>query len=397
MDMDLTESKINETIDIKEEDIAKINKGKVLKELLTDHTRRQLLRSQKGHENDEAYIIWATNDYAAEGNDYQFSCEICPELITGSHADLIMPRVLKDKMQQVARSKGKAEVFTPSWMCNAQNNLVDEAWFHRKNVFNTEVVREDGTHTWTPTEGKISFEETGKTWEDYIRDTRMEITCGEAPYLVSRYDTTTGEEIPIERRIGLLDRKMRVINENVKDLDNWKKWAKIAYRNIYGFEWQGDNLLLAREALFYTVLDYYEDIQKRLGMKPKKLHPLTMQSFAYIISWNLWQMDGLKFVIPESCTKIDVCTNQTEIDKAINDPYRQMFPEEAGSIPVPIYIQQECFGCASGDHTKHTGIYAKIRDWGVYDSKHKDKNGKIGKDRCDRPFIEIYNEIRIKR
>ena len=377
------EVEVIDKIDIKEDDIAVFNKGKVLKELLTDHTRRQLLREQKGHEEDDAYIIWATDDYKSYGDDYLFACEIKPELITGENRNsIIMPRVLKDKVQQVQRSKDKAEVFTPSWVCNAQNNLIDEAWFGRKEVFNKEEVLKDGTHTWTPTEGNISFEGTGKTWEDYIRDTRMEITCGEAPYLVSRYDTTTGEEISLERRIGLLDRKMRVINENVKNLNEWKKWAKIAYHNIYGFEWQGDNLLLAREALFYTLLDYYEDVQKRLGLKFKKLHPSTMQSFAYIISWNLWQMDGLKFVIPETCHDY----------------------EEITQIPATLFDEAteirkvcSCPGCTSGDNTKHNGIYAKIRDWAVFEDKEKDKNGKTGKERCDRTFIEIYNEAKNKR
>ena len=258
---------INESIDIKEEDIAQFNKGAILKELLTDHTKRQLRRQQTGDKNADAFIIWATNDYVEDnGDEYRFECEIRPELVTGDHRYIIMPRVLKDKMQQAKRSKDKAEVFTPSWVCNAQNNLIDEAWFGRKDVFNREYTSENGEHLWEPTK-VVDFEGSGKSWEDYIRDTRMEITCGEGPYLVSRYDTTTGEEIPLEKRIGLLDRKMRVINENVQSLDEWKKWAKIAYHNIYGFEWQGDNLLLAREALFYTLLDYYEDIQKRLGMK----------------------------------------------------------------------------------------------------------------------------------
>lgn len=373
----IMEVAITDKIDIKEDDIALFNKGKILKELLTDHTRRQMLRSQKGNEDDDAFIIWATDDYASHGEEYQFNCEIKPELITGKHNTLIMPRVLKDKVQQAQRAKDKAEVFTPSWICNAQNNLIDEAWFGRKDVFNTENVLEDGTHLWTPTEGNISFEGTGKTWEDYIRDTRMEITCGEAPYLVSRYDATTGEEIPLERRIGLLDRKMRVINENVKTLDDWKKWTKIAYHNIYGFEWQGDNLLLAREALFYTLLDYYEDIQKRLSLKPQKLHTATMQSFAYIISWNLWQMDGLKFVIPCSCHEYEKVT-KTEAS---------LFEEAKETREIC-----QCPGCTSGDHHLHNGIYAKIRDWGVFDNDHKDKNGKTGKERCDMRFIDIVNK-----
>ena len=46
---------------------------------------------------------------------------------------------------------------------------------------------------------------------------RLEMTCGEAPYLVSLYDTTSGERIPTRQRIGLLDRKLRVVKS---DSDN---------------------------------------------------------------------------------------------------------------------------------------------------------------------------------
>ena len=94
-------------------------------------------------------------------------------------------------------------MFTPSWVCNKQNNLVDNAWFGAENVFNTEYEKH-----WTATENKITFPTPdGKTWEDYVRDVRLEITCGEAPYLVSRYDTVTGDTIELAQRIGLLDRK----------------------------------------------------------------------------------------------------------------------------------------------------------------------------------------------
>ena len=101
---------------------------------------------------------------------------------------VIRPRVLKSKENQTDRAKGMAEVFTPSWVCNAQNNLVDEAWFGRKDVFN---VEDTANHTWKANTDKIEYPK-GKTWKDYVRATRMEMTCGEAPYLVSRYDATTG-------------------------------------------------------------------------------------------------------------------------------------------------------------------------------------------------------------
>jgi hypothetical protein len=63
---------------------------------------------------------------------YNYHSQILPELITGDYGSIIMPRVHKDKILQINRSKEMAEVFTPSWICNAQNNLIDNAWFERE-------------------------------------------------------------------------------------------------------------------------------------------------------------------------------------------------------------------------------------------------------------------------
>ena len=167
-------------IDIREDNLLALS-AEVLDTLLRDHTTGK-------------NIFWATHDYEALGSAYDYHSEILPELITGEHGMVIRPRVLKSKEQQTDRSKDMAEVFTPSWVCNAQNNLVDEAWFGRKDVFN---VEDSSDHTWQANPDKITFPK-DKTWKDYVRATRMEITCGEAPYLVSRYDATTGEPIPIE-------------------------------------------------------------------------------------------------------------------------------------------------------------------------------------------------------
>lgn len=201
-----------------------------------------------------------------------------------------------------------------------KNNLIDEAWFGRKEIFNQEITNEDGSHTWIPTSGKITFPEgdSRKTWKKYIVDNRMEITCGEAPYLVSRYDTTTGESIPIDRRIGLLDRKLRVINENVDNEKDWYTMAEKAFKHTYGYEWQGDNLLLAREALLYTYIEYFMDkfndkdaegnYVKDANGEFKVPDKRKILNAARWISWNIWQMDGLKMVVPDSCD------NQYETD-----------------------------------------------------------------------------------
>jgi hypothetical protein len=264
-------------IDIREDNLLALS-AKVLDTLLRDHTTGK-------------HILWATHDYEALGSEYDYHSEILPHLITGEHGMVIRPRVLKSKEQQADRVKDMAEVFTPSWVCNAQNNLVDEAWFGRKDVFN---VEDSECHTWKANPNKIEFPE-GKTWKDYVRATRMEMTCGEAPYLVSRYDATTGEPIPLQERIGLLDRKLRVISENVDVSGDWLDWSQVAYKSIDGFEWQGDNLLLAREALLLTFIEYY---QEKFGKTPLLK---SINYFAYIISWNRWQMDGLKGVVPDSC------------------------------------------------------------------------------------------------
>lgn len=294
----------------------------VLQELLIDRTTGK-------------NIFWATSDYEHLGAGYGCNDPILPESITGENYRVVMPRVLKSKEQQTARSKDMAEVFTPSWVCNAQNNLVDEAWFGRKDVFNTETCI-DNSHSWQATSDPIVFPES-KTWEDYVGDTRLEITCGEAPYLVSRYDTTTGQPIPLQERIGILDRKLRIVNEHTSTADEWLTYAKLAYQSTYGYEWQGDNLLLAREALLWTFIEYYES---KFFTMPS--HEAIMQ-IVYIISWNLWQMDGLKCVVPNSCQSTKIVAYD-------------LFGESTEEITP-------CTGCTKDDIHRHNGQYCIIRDW----------------------------------
>lgn len=307
----------------------------LLNTLLKDHT----LSTATEHIN----IFWATDNYADRGEGYQYHDRITAEAITGANGDIIVPRAVKSRQQQQQRSREMAEVFTPSWICNKQNNLVDNAWFGREGVFNTEVDNSDGTHSWIVNTEPIVFPD-GKTWRDYVNENRMEITCGEAPYLVSRYDTVTGKTIPVEQRIGLLDRKLRIVGENTETSGEWLKAAQSAYQSIYGFEWQGDNLVLARESLLYSFIDYY---RAKFGNDPQLK---SLQYIAYIISWNIWQMDGLKGVIPNSCG-----TRRTVV--------ADLFGESE--------VISECQGCKNGDIRSHNGTYAIIKDWGAKKDKQR--------------------------
>ena len=96
-------------------------------------------------------------------------------------------------------------------------------------------------------------------------------------------------------------------------------------------------MLLARENLFYSFIEYYEE---RWGESPSIDKKIEV---AKIISWNIFQMDGLKMVIPNSC-------KHGVIDKDDSD----LFNEEKLVI---------CEGCKTNNPSKHNGIPVKIMDW----------------------------------
>ena len=326
--------KADERIDIKENIILELSE-EILELLLIDRTTGK-------------NIIFATDNYKKYGKGYNVKDKITIEKITGYNGNIIKPRIKKSKVEQSYRTKDKAEVFTPSWVCNNMNNLVDDSRLY-KNAFNKETK----DRKWVSTKTKIKFS-SKYTWQDYVKENVLEITCGEAPYLVSRYDTVTGDILDIKDRIGLLDRKLRVVNENVtkKDKNEWYKWSKEAFKHTYGFEWQGDSLLIARENLFYTFKDYYLD---RFGIEPEIE---MLKQIAEIISWNIWQMDGLKGVVPYSCKEEVKFEEMTLFDYFGDDEFKK---DKKNKKTI------KCKGCAEKDVIKgmkmHNGIYCKIMDW----------------------------------
>lgn len=237
-------------------------------------------------------IIFATQAYAEQLPQLTEQSQITSDVLFFDGYPLIQPRVSKSQAVQDERTRHKAEVFTPSWTCNHMNNHCDEDWFGRPNVFNIEHGQ-----SWTITLDRIDFEE--KSWKKYVDSRRLEITCGEAPYIVSRYDTTTGDYIPVERRIGILDRKLRVINENTYSEKEWLKWTIRAFQSVYGYEFQGDNLLIARINLLMTFCEYL-DYRWHREASSKELKQLTN-----IIAWNFWQMDGINGTVPFTSSQSD--------------------------------------------------------------------------------------------
>ena len=266
----------------------------VLKTLVKDKTTSQ-------------NMILATAARTRRGRVFGKTKQITEELLQSIGTDLIQPRVAKSLEKQAERTREKAEVFTPSWICNKMNNHCDAEWFGRENVFNTE----DG-QSWKPTTRPIKFEGEND-WQKYVDSKRLEITCGEAPYIVSRYDTTTAEIIPIKRRIGILDRKLRVVNENTDNESDWLKWTYRAFQSVYGYEFQGDNLIIARINLLITFVDYMQD---RWARNPTESE---LQKVANIIAWNIWQMDGITGKVPFGKPKEERTLNMFDFTVGDND------------------------------------------------------------------------------
>ena len=290
---------MSEPIDILEDRLLRDEPG-LLEVLLVDHS------TQKN-------IFWATDSYVAEGDGYGWHDSITVSAITGKHGSIIMPRALKTRDEQLRRSRQMAEVFTPAWLVKKMNDAIDDEWNRAQDGL------KDGL----------------EPWQRYVLTTELEISCGEAPFLTSRYDTVTAEPIPIDERVGLLDRKLQRVNEFATDAE-WTRWALLALAHVYGYEWQGDNLLLAREALLATFVDYHE---QRFSCRPAKD---IIRKAAEIIAWNVWQMDGLKAVVPASCH------DEKTVEAGLFETIETITP---------------CAGCQKDDVLQHNGQQCRLRRW----------------------------------
>ena len=252
-----------------QDDIVRLQRSGLLNRLLKDKTTKN-------------NIMWATDAYAHLGKEYERNEEIQEHLITGANVDIIKTRARKEFEQQSSRTRKRAEVFTPLWICRFMNDKLDEEWFGYPNVF----FKDDKPVS------EVRFFEKKRTWQKYVDSKRLEITCGEAPYLMSRYDVANGELIPVGERCGILDRKLRVVTENTFDEAEWLQWATRAVQATYGYEFQGDNVLIARINILCTVEDYYR--RKWNRELPKR----EQEKIVNIITWNIWQMNGLTYTIP---------------------------------------------------------------------------------------------------
>ena len=230
----------------------------LLKVLLADRTLSRPIR-------------WATDGISALGRGFGRWDAMTPARVRQAvAAGVLRLRAAKSLEERQARVRAHGEVFTPAWICRRMTDLADTPWFREGAA--------DAPETASPLRE-------GLDWQAYVSLRRLEITCGEAPYLTARYDVDTGEPIPWAQRHGFLDRKLRALPHTL-DRAAWTQWAERAFAATYGYEYQGDNLFLARCNLLLT---FEEAHRRRWGDDPT---PETLAAVAETLSWNLWQMDG---------------------------------------------------------------------------------------------------------
>ena len=251
-----------------QDDMIELQKLGLLDKLLADKTTKR-------------HILWGTNAYREYGEQYAKYCEIFVTRILFHSFDVIKTRVRRDVKQQVGRTKMHGEVSTPLWVCNKMIDAIDCDWFTMKTL---------PIDAWQQVD--TLFQQTKKSWKTYVDNKRLEITCGEAPYLVQRYDGTNGNMIPVEERRGILDRKLHVISEYVTTREEWIYWATRALEATFGYEYQGDNLLIARVNVIKTFIEFYTHRWNEV------LDVNILNRLANKVTWNLWQMDGLTDTIP---------------------------------------------------------------------------------------------------
>ena len=269
-------------------------------------------------------IVWATQDYEDLGihADQQITLDVL-----NANPGLIAQRTTKARDAQAVRTKKRAEIFTPAWLVNFQNDVVDHAWSAGHEPYD-DAIPDASAGIVRPLRPTLpAFDDvSGKAWENYVDRRVLEVACGEAPYLTSRYDATTGELIALGGRVGFFDRKLAAIPISLGDEAATLNWALRALRATFGFELQGDSLLLARLNLLAS---FDEATSALLG---RSLVADELTEAAHVIARNVWQMDGLTLKSPSGA---DVVLPVDSFDITVaNPPYQKAV---AGTSDRQIY------------------------------------------------------------
>lgn len=191
---------------------------------------------------------------------------------------LFVDHTLKGPMKiDFDRPKTRNEIYTPSWVVKKMTTYLNDR------------LKEDAD-----------------SWMDYLSMTGGELCCGHAPFLVMRYDAVTLEPIEFKDRYGIIDLKIKTLFEQDLDDEAWVMWLEEIFKSSYGWDIYSDAIVYARCNVFMTFMEAY---RLKFGEDPG---PLLQRRFLNIISWNIFQMDGLQLTHPDTGQEVKIMDWQNE-------------------------------------------------------------------------------------
>lgn len=127
---------------------------------------------------------------------------------------------------------------------------------------------------------------------EYISYPWIEASCGEAPYLTNSHSRESGVSNPIPQRSGFLDRKLHIITQHFKDINDWIQQARFAVQGCYAYDHSGHNVIISRFNVLNNVLDFYYHNFSDPFPKDELIF------LAEVIQKNIFQLDGITFTKP---------------------------------------------------------------------------------------------------
>jgi hypothetical protein len=216
------------------------------------------------------HVRLMTTGYVTEdGDPLDETAEITPEWLM-HHFGQLRRRCDKPKAEQRARTKRRAEVFTPTSVVAFMNDHAEAA---KCNV----PVEELDT----------------VSWRDRIQLRALDSCCGEGAFTTTLYDPITGEDIPEPERVGILDRKLRLVVEHAP-MSLAPRYLLTALRTSYACDIMGDNVILARMNVYLAWLEAY---RRAMGTPPSIAE---MNEACEVICGTVMQVDALTGMLPAS-------------------------------------------------------------------------------------------------
>lgn len=252
---------------------------------------------------------------------------------------------------------------------NRKLNTLDAAWFGHEPAFN-----EESAQGWQTLSEPVAFDDPFH-WKKYVTRPVFLFQAGHGQALVFRPFAQGAEPMQYGKRMGILDRRLRIISENTREESEWLRWAESALQSLYGTDVSPLAIFQARLSALVAVREAYA--QRFGGQLPVREEKYMVTT----LCWNLFQMDprtGCSFPVEEKPAPVQLSlfeapgTQFSEADRdgmpaenpALSRTENGARTEPAGSLqgqPVRIYPPRARRPKEAASFI--TGLQQKSQEW----------------------------------